>query len=267
MNNIIGVVTTTYPNHGLEDALRGISKAGFGYVELTSAPAFFTHIVPNPEDMTEEDAKNILDLCSKYGLKVHCVAGHTRLMKENGVNNFKKVIDAAKTFGAGHVTTDTGEVKNGQDKQRFFSDMAQIADYAQDKGITVCLEMHGDWLNTGAIGAEVIGKIGHPNIRLNYDTANVMFYGGVKAEQDMVNALPYLGFVHLKERAGGLKEWNFPAPGEGNLDFNKIFEILKDYQGPMSVEIEFDGSEKSLEEIDAAVIKAYDFLKKSGYAE
>ena len=265
MKNIVGVVTTTYPNYGLEDALRGISKAGFKYVELTSAPAFFTHIDPNPEDMTDQDANNVLALCKKYGLIVHCVAGHTRLMKENAVKNFKKVIDAAKAFGAAHVTTDTGEVNDEKDKEKFYSDMQEIADYAQKKGVTVCLEMHGNWLNNGLIGAQIIEKIDHPNIRLNYDTANVMFYGGVKSEDDLVNALPYLGFLHLKERAGGLKEWKFPAPGEGNLDFEKIFDLIKDYKGPISVEIEFDGSEKPLEEIDAAVQKAYDFLKKYGY--
>ncbi len=265
MENIVGVVTTTYPNYGLKDALRGISKAGFEYVELTSAPAFFTHIDPNPEEMTEEDAKNILHLCKKNGLKVHCVAGHTRLMKENAVKNFKTVIDAAHVFGAKHVTTDTGEVKGDQDAQKFYGDMRQIGDYAQKKGVTVCLEMHGEWLNNGAIGAKIIEEIGHDQIKLNYDTANVMYYGGVKSEDDLANALPYLGFVHLKERGGGFKEWNFPAPGEGNLDFEKIFSLLKDYSGPMSVEIEFDGSEKPLGEIDAAVKKAYDFLKKHGY--
>ncbi len=265
MKNIVGVVTTTYPNYGLEDALKGISKAGFKYVELTSAPAFFTHIVPNPEEMNDQDAKNILDLCKKYGLTVHCVAGHTRLMKENGVENFKKVIDAAKAFGAKHVTTDTGEVNDDKDKEKFYTDMKEIGDYAKANGITVCLEMHGGWLNNGVVGAEIIKAIGHPNVKLNYDTANVMFYGGVKSEDDLVNALPHLGFLHLKERGGGLKEWNFPAPGEGNLDYEKIFELIKDYNGPISIEIEFDGSEKALDEIDAAVQKAYDFLKKYQY--
>lgn len=265
MKNIVGVVTTSYPNYGLEDALRGISKAGFKYVELTSAPAFFTHIVPNPEEMTGQDTKRILDLCKKYGLKVYCVAGHTRLMKEGGVENFKKVIDAAKAFGARYVTTDTGEVIDDKDKEKFYEDMTEIGDYAQKNDITVCLEMHGAWLNNGIVGAEIIKKINHPNVKLNYDTANVMYYGGVKSEDDLGNALPYLGFLHLKERGGGLKEWNFPAPGDGNLDYKKIFELIKDFTGPISVEIEFDGTEKPLDEIDAAVKKAYDFLKKYNY--
>lgn len=265
MKNIVGVVTTTYPSYTLEDALKGISKAGFKYVELTSAPEYFTHIVPNPEELTSKDAQNILELCTKYGLKIHSIAGHTRLMKDNAVKNFKKVIDAASIFGVSYVTTDTGEVKDDKDKERFFADMAEIAEYAKQKGVIVCLEMHGGWLNNGVVGAEIIKKINHPNVKLNYDTANVMFYGAVKAEEDLPNALPYLGFLHLKERGGGPKEWNFPAPGEGNLDYEKIFELIKDYEGPISIEIEFDGSKKSLEETDVAVKKAYDFLKKFGY--
>ena len=267
MKNIVGVVTTTYPPYSLEEIAEGISKAGFKYIELTSAPAYFSHIKPDPEEMTKEDAGRIVKLCSNYGLKVHCVAGHTRLMKENAVSNFKKVIDAVRLFGANFATTDTGEVKTEEDQKRFYSDIGEIADYAKSMDVTVCLEMHGNWFNTGKKGAEIIKKINHPNVKLNYDTANVMYYGGVKAEEDIKYALPYIGFVHLKERAGGVEEWNFPALGEGNIDFRKIFDLVKDFNGPMSLEVEFDGKEHSLEETNEAVKKSYDFLKSFGYVE
>jgi sugar phosphate isomerase/epimerase len=77
-----------------------------------------------------------------------------------------------------------------------------------------------------------------------------------------------MAFLHLKENGSGkFQDWNFPALGEGIIDFKKVFNLIKDYAGPISVEIEFDGKERSLEEINKAVKKSYDFLKGFGYVQ
>ena len=264
MDNTVGVVTSTYPNYGAEEALNGISKAGFRYVELASCPGFFEHILPKPEDMEPGDEKRTLNLCKKYGLTLQCVAGHTRMMADDTLKRFKAVIDFAKRAGISYITTDTGEVKTKEDKDKFYSDIDTLSDYAKD--ITICLEMHGNWLNTAEKGKNIIERIGKPNIKLNYDTSNVIFYGGVRPEEDIKAALPYMGYLHLKDHGTGEKgEWNFPALGEGVVDFEKIFDSVKEYSGPISVEIEFDGKEHELEEIDEAVKKSYGFLKGYGY--
>jgi L-ribulose-5-phosphate 3-epimerase len=70
--------------------------------------------------------------------------------------------------------------------------------------------------------------------------------------------------MHLKDDAGALGEWNFPALGDGNIDLDAILKALKDFTGPISVEIEFDGKERTLEVINAAVKKSHDFLKSRG---
>jgi sugar phosphate isomerase/epimerase len=156
MKNKIGVVTSTYPNYNAEEALKGISEAGFKYVEMASSPGYFEHILPRPEEATKEDIEKVLSLCKKYGLELYCIAGHTRLMKENGISNFKKVIDYAKMAGIRFITTDTGEVKTDDDEKKFYRDMKDIGDYANLNGVTICLEMHGSWCNNGNTGAEII---------------------------------------------------------------------------------------------------------------
>lgn len=268
MKKNIAVVTSTYPNYSGKEAIEGISKAGFKYIELASAPSYFEHI-PRPEtELNKEIVDSVLKDCRDHGLTLQCIAGHTRLMKEKGVETFKKVIDFANLAGVKCVTTDTGEVKDKDDEKIFYSDIREIGDYAKDKGITVCLEMHGGWCNSGKIGAEIIKTANHTNIKLNYDTGNVIFYGNVRPEEDLQYALPYMGHVHLKDDGSGkFQDWNFPALGEGILDFVKIFEILKGFDGFGSVEIEFEGKEHSLEEINTAVKTSYDFLKKHGIVE
>jgi len=261
MRKEIGVVTSTYPNYNRAEAIEGISKAGFKYVELASAPDFFEHL-PTPEKgVSKEVVDPVLEELKASGLTMQCIAGHTRLMKDDSVKNFKKVLDFAELAGVRFVTTDTGEVKNDDDQARFVKDIREIGDYAKSKDITVCLEMHGEWCNNGKIGASIIQKVDHPSIKLNYDTANVIFFGDTRPEEDIKNAIPYMGYVHLKDHGSGKhKDWNFPALGEGVVDFDKIFDALQDFDGPGSVEIEFDGKERALEEINEAVKKSYDFL-------
>jgi len=248
MKNKVGVVTSTYPNFNAEEALEGISEAGFKYVELASAPSYFEHILPRPEERVDkESVDGVLNMVNKYGLTMYCVAGHTR--------------DFAGLAGVKFVTTDTGEVKTKKDEKKFYSIIKELGDYAKSKNVVVCLEMHGNWCNTGKKGAEIIETINHSNIRLNYDTGNVIFYGNKKPEEDIKYALPYMAFLHK------FQDWNFPALGEGIIDFKKVFNLIKDYAGPISVEIEFDGKKRSLEEINKAVKKSYDFLKGFGYVQ
>jgi len=267
MKNKIGVVTSTYPNYNGDEAMQGIAAASFKYVELASAPSYFEHIIPRPEEAADKDVKNLLEKCKGYGLELYCIAGHTRLLTEKGKENFKTVLDYAEKAGVPFVTTDTGEVKQEDDKLRFYKDMEELADYAQSKNVTICLEMHGSWCNNGKTGAEIIKKINHPNVRLNYDTGNVSLYGGVWAVDDMEYAVPHMAFMHIKEVGGELKEWNFPALGDGKVDFDIIRGYIKDYTGPISVEIEFDGQERSLQEINDAVKKSRRFLKDHGFFE
>ncbi|OPZ88691.1 MAG: Inosose dehydratase [Firmicutes bacterium ADurb.Bin419] len=266
MKKAIGVVTSTYPNYSGKDAIEGISKAGFKYIELASAPSYFEHI-PRPEiEISKKIVDDVLKECQDNGLTLQCIAGHTRMMKENCVEDFKKVLDFAALADVKFVTTDTGEVKNSDDEKKFYGIIRELGDYAKDKGITICLEMHGGWCNSGKIGAEIIKKANHSNVKLNYDTGNVTFYGNVRPEEDIKYAIPYMGYVHLKDNGSGkVNEWDFPALGDGILDFEKIFEELKAFDGIGSVEVEFDGKERSLEEINIAVKKSFDFLKKHGW--
>ncbi len=266
MKNKIAVVTSTYPNYDADQAMEGISAAGFKFVDLATCPGYFEHIIPRPEEMGENDYQIVLDKVARYGLTLLAVSGHTRMGKDDTVNNLKKVIDFTARAGAAYLITDTGEVKNSKDEDKFYADIGELADYAKKNKVTICLEMHGNWCNTGPKGAEIIKSISHPNVKLNYDTSNVIFYGGVRPEEDIEAALPYMAYLHLKDNGSGKKEdWNFPALGEGVLDFDTIFKKIKDYKGPIDVEIEFDGKEHSLDEINDAVAISYDFLKNHGY--
>ncbi len=259
MNNKVGVITSTYINFTPEVAVKSISEIGFKYVELITVPGFVEHISVIPEE-----AKKTAEMCKKYGVELYAIAGHGRMLKEDTVEKFKQVIDIASLLGVNYIDTDAGEIKDESDKERFYKDMEILADYAAEKGISIGIETHGNWCNCGKIASEVVKRINRSNVKITYDPANTIFYGDTRPEEDIEYAVPYIGHLHVKDKRGGKGVWDFPALGEGEINFDKIFGALKDFKGNMSLEIELDGEKNPLDVVNDAVKRSYEFMKKYG---
>ena len=73
--------------------------------------------------------------------------------------------------------------------------------------------------------------------------------------------------MHLKDHRGGKGDWDFPAPGDGTIDFGAVLGILEagGYRGPLSVEIEFQGDPwPPLAEVNASMARACAHLNALG---
>ena len=188
------------------------------------------------------------------------------MLKEDSIESFKQIIDIASVMGVDFVDTDAGEIKKESDKDIFYKDMSVLAYYAASKGVTIGIETHGNWCNNGKIQAEVVKKINKPNVKVTYDPANAIFYGDTRPDEgDMEHVLPFLGHFHIKDKRGGKEVWDFPPLGEGDIDLDKLLDLAKDFEGPISIEMELDGKEHPIEEVNAGIKTSYSFLKSRGY--
>lgn len=266
--NEIGVSTNTYHKFGLDEALKGISKAGFNHVELTSVMGYTEHIVP--ENMKERDIATLRDQLDEYGLTVLAISGHSDLTTKDGCDHLRAVIELAGKLDAKVVNTgismqeDPEAGLSEEAEKSFYENIEDLGDFASANGVNIGIETH-DFLKTAHQGSEILSNIESDSVGLNYDTGNVIFYGGVRPEEDIKN-LKSRDFtcMHLKDKMGGKGDWNFPALGEGEINFEPVFNWLNsiDYKGPVSVEIEFDGTEEeTLQEVNKAVRDSYDFLE------
>ena len=68
----------------------------------------------------------------------------------------------------------------------------------------------------------LLEKIGRDSVRVNYDTANVEFYSGERAVEDLPKITGQLAHVHLKDTTGGKGNWDFGAIGSGTVDFRRV---------------------------------------------
>ena len=112
-------------------------------------------------------------------------------------------------------------------------------------------------------------KVNSDRVKVNYDTANVVFYGRVDPVEDLKACVSDVAFLHIKDKAGAADEWNFPAPGKGYIDFDGIFDVLNQNgnNSPFSVEIEFTAAGPStLEEVNQAVRDSAAFFRAHGIA-
>lgn len=267
MADRLAASTNSYHSYSLEQALDGISRAGFKSVELTSVPGWTEHVRRDADDAELEQVQALLD---KYGLTAVSLSGHSDLVTDEGMEQFRKAIRIAKKLGVTKITTSTGghdaSSAGTLDEQRvaFLERIRPLADEAAAEGIDICLETHGGLLATGVIAKALIADIGRNNIGINYDPGNVIFYGDTRPEGDLPEAVDAVTHMHVKDQIGGAGVWNFPQVGTGDIDFSSLFATLDaaGFDGPCSVEIEFQGEPwPPLEEVDRAMAESFQHVR------
>jgi sugar phosphate isomerase/epimerase len=237
MDNQLAGHTNSYHTYGLDDALAGIAAAGYRFVELSAVPGWTEHVSLDGAD----ELRRKLD---EHGLAWSSLSAHSELTTRDGLDHGIKAVRWAGELGIPIVNTAVGgHESGGESEDAFLGIIDELADTAEAAGVILALETHGGLIATGARARPLLERIGREAIKINYDTANVEFYGGVRAVDDLPAIAPYVANVHLKDTAGGKGNWNFPALGMGVVDFARVLEILTaaGYTGPYSVELEFQG--------------------------
>ena len=237
MNQVAGH-TNTYHTYGFDEALAGIADAGYRYVELTAVPGWTEHV-----DLGTPPAE-VRRKVEGHGLAAVSLSGHSDLTTPEGLAHGIRAVRWAADYGLPIVNTAVGGHQSADENEAaFLGNIGALADAAEDAGVVVALEIHGDIMASSDVTIPLLEKIGRESVKVNYDTANVEFYSGEKAVDDLPKITPYLAHVHLKDTVGGKGVWNFGAIGSGVVDFGRVLEILRDarYDGPLSVELEFQG--------------------------
>ena len=254
----------SYHSYSFEQALAGIAEAGYSHVELSAVPGWTEHV-----DVHAGGA-GVRARLDHYGLVAASISGHSELTTPEGLEHGLAVVRWAAAFGLPIVNTAIGGHAHVEESEAaFLANIGTLADAAQAAGLVIALETHGDLMASGALSARLLDRIGHPAVKVNYDTANVEHYAGVTAVEDLPAIADRVANVHLKDMRGGKGVWDFPAIGEGHVDFGRVLEILgaAGYDGPYAVEIEFTGEPwPPLEEVTAAMRSSREALAAHGLA-
>ena len=270
MNRIIAINSNTYHGFSLEEAIRGIADAGFRYIELTATKGWTEHVYP---DQPMRQLMRAQDMLAEAKLIPFAMSGHTNLTDPERMQDFRDNIRLADFFGCRYIVSSIGEAhlkdRHTADADETARCIAGFLPELEAREMTLVLETHGKEHGTGKALAEIVRKIGSERIRINYDTANVIFYGRVDPVQDLAGCVGDVAYLHIKDKAGADDAWDFPAPGKGKIDFDGIFDVLgrAGNNSPFSVEIEFTAQGPGgLEEVDQAVRDSAAFFRSRGFS-
>lgn len=264
MKKIIAVNTNTYHNFPIEEALVAIKEIGFKYIELTATKGWTEHVFPSQSFSYLIGIKNKI---KELGLIPFSLSGHTSLIDKDRLNDFIMNIELAHFFGAEYIVSSIGEahIKNeaASSETILIENLKSLIPILKRNKIKLVLETHGFDYPDGESINSIVKKIDSKWIKINYDTANVIFYGNKMPEDDIKSCINNVEYIHLKDKDGEHNEWNFPAIGKGYVNFPKIFKRLDKAENncPLSIEIEFtEKGANSIEEVNKALKDSYDYL-------
>lgn len=213
------------------------------------------------------EPSELLPKLEQYGLALEAVRTSFDLTSDEGVGGAGEYIRMIAD-----ETPCRRIVPSLRDKEVSVEDacdrLHRIGDLAAARDIMVCLESHPQLCGNGDAILATMQTVNHPNVRSNFDTGNIYYYNhGMDAVEELKKVVPYVVRVHLKDTTGAFETYDFPALGEGIVDFKGTFDVLNaaGFYGPFSLELEgVRGQEYTFEEKKGVVQRSLAHLRAVG---
>lgn len=154
-----------------------------------------------------------------------------------------QISDFAKELGVNAIAAHIGFIPEDS-KDPTFNEMAEtvrkIADYCKKNGQYFVLETGQE---TARSLLHFIEEVGGDNIRVNFDPANMLYYGSGDPIEALEILRDYVIGVHCKDvrmPSGKQQETEEVLFGDGNVGAERFIKKLKEigYKGPLTIERE-----------------------------
>jgi sugar phosphate isomerase/epimerase len=267
----LGFLTVSLGKMPLKEKARWASQVGFNALEVACWPnendRDYSSCDIDVDHLTQEQAEEIKDYFSEYGLKISSLAYYDNNLDKDPVrrafinNHTKKVIDAAVMLGTPLVGTFVGRNSEKNMEENFNEFEAVFTDlvaYAEEKGIRLMIEncdMRG-WQTPGLPGTisytpelweEMFKRVPSKSFGLNFDPSHLIpqFIDYLKAAEAFSDRIFHM---HAKDaevyydrlnkygindrQLKGLGEdnygyWRYRMPSLGQVDWEKLVSLLK----------------------------------------
>jgi sugar phosphate isomerase/epimerase len=190
-----------------------------------------------------EKRKEIKQQAIDSGIAICCVAtsivyANPETAKQN-VDHTLKCIDLAADVGSSRIRVFGGQLGKGISRESAIelvaNSLLSVADHAKQRGVTVCMETHDDWCNPSYV-AEVMKKVNHPAIAVNWDIMHPVRAGFATMDQAFETLKPWIRHLHIHDALPGTTQ--LVPIGTGGYDHKRAIELLLtiNYEGYISGE-------------------------------
>ena len=258
--------TVIYHEIDVFEALDYIASDGFGYIELVIVPGFCPHFDLQGSDL-DSDVKDLKESLKDHNLSVcslNIAPGSLGWIDtERVVEFFMRGVDLAVKLGIDLLTIPSGRRVPrqvwGQAVTEVSRYIKRIADYAEQRGVTISIESPHLNTLTEDIGesTKLFERLSDDRIGCTFDTSHVA--RGRKTS--LMEGLRTIGVeriknVHLRDM---LDENISITPGKGQADFRRFFLELQrnNYEGQLVLELEYRGITEEQKRSELRFAKRY----------
>lgn len=253
--------TNAYTEFSLPEAVRRVSDHGYSGVEILgdTPHAFFP-------SFGEEEQRSLRDALDETELAVSNINANTAMgyyddappsaffepslinaddeLRAWRIDYTKQAIDLAEDVDAPAVCVATGRPLPGNPPERareyLLESLDEILDYAEARGVDVGIEYEPELLiECTEEVLDLIDEVGRDSLGVNLDVGHAAVYGEELSETIHRCAGDITG-IHLEDIVGGRRGKHYHRiPGEGDLDFEAVFDALDDigYDGFATLEL------------------------------
>jgi L-ribulose-5-phosphate 3-epimerase len=273
---IVSCLTSCYGRFGAVAAIERVREAGLEHIELpirTDGHASRAGDAPLLTELSDEAAITRVErLLADNGVRlasVNAISGNP--LRPGVVEVLLRKMELAARLGVAKVVTEAGGHETDEERGLLLENLRRVGDRAAQLGQTICFETHRGVCVNHREMIQLMKDLDHPALRLNFDTANLLYYNtDTFVEIALAKSCHLVKSLHLKDSMGEFGQWYFPALGSGGaVDFLRVLQIMRGvgFRGPYTIEIggiEGEG-ELSLDEYHARVVESVRYLRGLGY--
>lgn len=232
-----------------------------GYEKLASIGLTNVEIGAPPPEKVDQ----VMEQLNRYGIKATTLAVGCPIQEDSVFDSLAQAAETAAKMG---VTKFFTSAKAGElPLPEVYERLHKIGEIVARHNVTVGMETHPDLCHNGDVALQTLAAVNHPNIGMNFDTANIYYYNeNVDSVTEVKKVAKCVSSVHVKDTNGGFHDGKFPVVGEGIVDFASIFKILNDvgFYGPFTFELEGFSPEIGIDGVHQRVVESVEHLKQLG---
>ena len=225
-----------FPKNNWSDEFEIANSIGFSTLEWVFDS--YENPILNPEKLSEikkiskESSIEINSVCADYFMEKKLFGESEESLNQN-LDVLFKLIKNCHEIGIPIVEiplVDESSISNINDQKDFEINLETITSNIKNYNITIALETD---LEPHRL-ENLISKINHPKIKLNYDVGNSTA-NKFNMEEEFKLLHKWITNIHIKDRLSG----NHTVPlGKGNVNFDYFFKILrqKNYEGDLIIQ-------------------------------
>jgi len=242
----LSFMTFVCPEYELDKALATAIRYGYEAIEPRAQEG---HNHGIEVSTTKKERTRIKAQFADTGIKMCCLATSCRYAfadakdRQQMIQATKQHIELAADCGCPVIRVFGGATPEGMDfadaKKHVSDSLAAVADFAKDHDVHVCLETHDAYCRA-ADAAEVVARVGHPHIAINWDMMHCIRAGETMPEA-FSHVRDYVRHTHIHDGtwpAANPADITITLMGEGMVSHDEAVKLLAaiDYQGALSGE-------------------------------